>query len=140
MSELNIVVLGNPQAQKRHRSFRTGKGIRSYDPSKDDKSNFIAQLIAQIPRDFKPIAGMIQVYITYTLKRPKNHYRTGKNAGMLKDSAPYYHTKKPDLDNLNKLVLDAGSGILWVDDSLICCLSSRKHYGETPKTEIRIIY
>lgn len=39
------------------------------------------------------------------------------------------HTKRPDIDNLAKLVLDAGNGVLWEDDSQVCHLDVRKVYG-----------
>lgn len=40
------------------------------------------------------------------------------------------HTKKPDLDQLVKLLKDAGNRILWHDDSQITTLRARKVYAE----------
>lgn len=53
-------------------------------------------------------------------------------------------TRKPDLDNLAKSVLDACSGICWVDDRLIAILEQEKWIaagGELPCVcvEIRAI-
>jgi Holliday junction resolvase RusA-like endonuclease len=31
-----------------------------------------------------------------------------------------WHAKKPDRDNCDKAVLDALSGLLWLDDSQVC--------------------
>lgn len=42
----------------------------------------------------------------------------------------YYHTSKPDLDNLTKALKDALNGVIYVDDSQICFLDAKKHYGE----------
>ena len=43
----------------------------------------------------------------------------------------YFKTKrKHDIDNYNKLPLDAGNGILWEDDSLIEELIVKKHYDK----------
>jgi len=138
MDKIEFEILGDPKSQKRHRSVRTGSGIRSYDPSADDKGNFIAQLIAQIPTGFKPITEPIAVYVCFDMKRPQSHFRAGKNAGILKDNAPTVHTKKPDIDNLCKLIMDSGNGILWMDDALIYSLAVRKQYGDQPKTKIII--
>ena len=44
-----------------------------------------------------------------------------------------------DLDNLLKLVLDAGNGIAWVDDRQITKLIGEKFlYSDEPRTEVHI--
>jgi Holliday junction resolvase RusA-like endonuclease len=43
---------------------------------------------------------------------------------------------RPDVDNLAKLVLDAGNGILWDDDSQIVKLTACKSWSETPGVRI----
>ena len=45
--------------------------------------------------------------------------------------------RKRDIDNFNKLILDAGTGILWEDDSQIMKLTIAKFYDkENPRVEI----
>jgi|SRR6185369_16984055 len=46
---------------------------------------------------------------------------------------------RPDLDNLEKWILDCGNGILWEDDAQIYKLESEKMYCTNPRTEIEII-
>lgn len=48
------------------------------------------------------------------------------------------HTKKPDIDNLVKSVLDAMNDIWFKDDGQIACLSVVKKYSREPKTIIVI--
>ena len=49
------------------------------------------------------------------------------------------HTKKPDLDNLVKAVLDAlNDGVAYTDDSKIWRIVARKEYGEEPSVWIGI--
>ena len=57
---------------------------------------------------------------------------------MLKNSAPDHHTKRPDIDNLRKLVMDALTNVFWRDDSLVCEGTTIKKYSDQPRTEIRI--
>ena len=78
-----------------------------------------------------PILGPVRVELTFVFPRPKSHYRTGKNAGVLRDDAPTWHTSKPDRDNLEKAVLDALTqlGGFWRDDSQVCAGSVSKRYG-----------
>lgn len=81
----------------------------------------------------------LHVTITFGFPRPKSHFRTrnGRTAG-LKDSAPYWHTKKPDIDNLAKAVLDAMQPDVMLDDSSICSLYVDKEYVEGTG-EIRVM-
>lgn len=48
------------------------------------------------------------------------------------------HTKKPDIDNLVKAVLDALNDVAWEDDSQIVRVAAEKEYSEDPHVYIRI--
>lgn len=52
----------------------------------------------------------------------------------------FYHLKRPDVDNLLKLVCDALNGVAWKDDSDIASIFAVKGYSEHPRTEIEIKY
>ncbi len=47
-------------------------------------------------------------------------------------------TKKPDLDNVVKVVADSLNGIAYKDDAQICFIIIVKHYGDVPRLEIQI--
>lgn len=91
----------------------------------------------------EPLALSAEFYV----KRPKYHYGTGRNAGVLKgqyvDARP---TGKPDLSNLVKLVEDGMvlAGLLPDDDQIVEFLppGPRKLYtrrlDEQPRSVIRI--
>jgi len=51
----------------------------------------------------------------------------------------WQHTKKPDLDNLIKLIKDACNKIIWKDDAQVVSIFAEKVYSETPRKEV-IIY
>jgi len=53
----------------------------------------------------------------------------------------YFNDKrKRDVDNFNKLILDAGTGILWEDDSQIRILTISKYCDKgNPRVELEII-
>jgi len=63
----------------------------------------------------------VRAVMIFTLHRPANHYRTGRNAALLTDRAPIAHGQYPDLSKLARAVEDAlvDAGVL-ADDSLIC--------------------
>ena len=135
---VEFTVIGNPKALKRHRHFKFG----TYDPSKKDKKEFYLISINNKPK--VALSGDLFLDLKFYMDRPKSHYRTGKYKDLLKPSAPrYYHSQKPDIDNLVKLVADAiqGDDRFILDDSMICSLRASKMWisqGEDPRTEVSI--
>jgi Holliday junction resolvase RusA-like endonuclease len=113
-----------PVSLKRHRHRLKGG---TYDPSKKDKDDFI-KAIENFPSEkmTKPIRCVLNFYC----KRPKNHYKTGKNSHVLKDNSPKYNINNKDLDNMVKFVLDALNDKLYTDDSLIIEINCSKLYAE----------
>jgi len=113
-----------PVSLKRHRHRLKGG---TYDPSKKDKDDFI-KVIENFPEEkmTKPIKCVLNFYC----KRPKTHYRSGKNSHMLKETAPKYNINNKDLDNMVKFVLDALNDKLYTDDSLIFEITCSKMYSE----------
>lgn len=69
--------------------------------------------------------------ITFTLPRPKGHYRTGKNAHLLRDTAPLHPVghSTGDVDKLLRLALDALQDTdVLPDDCAVVETSARKAY------------
>lgn len=133
---IKLVVLGDPKAQKRHRSVRMGKHIRQYDPSAADKADFLSMVQKNAPS--KPFDQPLRVDLNLFFSRPKSHYRTGANSELLKENSPIWHTSKPDVDNCIKGYMDALNKVFWRDDSVICRVSILKQYSNSPRVEILI--
>ncbi|WP_334299865.1 RusA family crossover junction endodeoxyribonuclease [Anaerobutyricum hallii] len=47
-------------------------------------------------------------------------------------------TKKPDLDNVIKSILDALNKVAYHDDTQIVSLSMEKFYSDSPRVEVTI--
>lgn len=122
---MKFEIVGNPVSLKRYRYTKTGF---TYDPSKRDKADFLAKCMNNRPN--KPIKTAVSVKLEFYFVRPKSHFGTGKNSGKLKMSAPAFHIKTPDLDNLVKFVLDSLNGVFYEDDRQINNLLAWKGYGE----------
>ena len=142
MAKISLVILGDPKAQGRHRTYTKGRGGRplpfaiQVDPSKKDKENLRVVVQQQAPE--QPLDGPLAVELSFYFPYRSGDYGTGRNAGILKESAPIYHTVRPDCDNCIKLILDALKSVFWRDDSLISKLSATKCYDQKPRTEIVI--
>lgn len=82
------------------------------------------------------ITSPVRVWLTFAFPRPTSHYRTGRNAHLLRDNAPRHATSHGlgDVDKLTRAVLDAlTTAGVWTDDALVVDLRVRKHYaGEHP--------
>jgi Holliday junction resolvase RusA-like endonuclease len=76
-----------------------------------------------------PWSGPLGVTLTFFFSRPGTR------------KSDLHHVTRPDLDNLIKLVLDSGNGLLWEDDKQIVFLEAAKHYCSTegdPGIEITV--
>ena len=138
-----FTVEGDPKAQPRQRHYYNKNlgHVGSYDPGTADgwKQRVSAEAIKHRPNC--PLDVGLRLRIQFRFARPASHYGTGKNAGVLKASAPKFHmVSKPDLDNLEKAVMDALTDIrFWKDD----CLVAKKETGKSwttmrPGAEISI--
>ena len=121
-----------PVSLKRHRHRLHGG---TYDPSKKEKDDFV-KAIGTLPEEKmnKPIRCVLHFYC----KRPKTHYKSGKQSHVLKETAPKYNINNKDLDNMVKFVLDALNDKLYSDDSLIFEITCSKLYSESPEGYIYV--
>ena len=133
--ETKIIVNGKPIAKARPRFGRAGKFDKIYNAQESEEGKFLLLAIEQISHVFE---GPIELTIFFYMPRPKIHYGTGKNEGVLKKSAPIFHTTKPDIDNLIKFPLDILNEVAWKDDRQIVKITAVKKYSEKPRTEILI--
>ena len=100
-----------------------------------------ASMIGCVAQDLfpTPIAGPVMISVAFRMPRLKGHFGSGKNAGVVKSTAPVYHTAKPDLDKLLRCVKDALTGIAWNDDSQVAVVAHlSKRYGDKPGAFIKV--
>lgn len=126
-SVLKMTIFGEPTPKGRPKVAMRGKFPQVYTPkqTRDAEESFLAQIIKQRPE--KPITEAIKITIDFYKAKPKS---------MPKKVVHW--TKKPDLDNMVKLVLDAMNKVFFIDDSQIIELNCRKKYDEVPRTEVII--
>jgi Holliday junction resolvase RusA-like endonuclease len=84
-----------------------------------------------------PLEGPVSMIIVFFMLRSKSHYGTGRNAGVLKKSAPLYPDKRPDLTKLIRSTEDALTNYAYKDDSQIVVRTASKVYG--PEQGCKII-
>lgn len=131
---------GTPTAKGRPRAT---KGGRMFTPAKTRQAEesiagrAMAQVLAmpEAVRAALPYAGPLLVSAEFTMPVPKS-WPMKRRIVALNGTVP--PTSKPDLDNLFKLVTDALNGVVWVDDSQIVQVTTRKRYGSEPGITITV--
>ena len=103
--------------------FHSDKKVKSYESS--------AQMIIKTKFREAMIKEPVKLEVKAYFGIPKN---TKKSEKISLINAPY--PKKPDGDNLLKMICDILKGIVIEDDNLITSKSIDKLYGETSRTEI----
>jgi len=132
---IEITIPGIPIAKKRPRFVRRGKFVGTYNCQDTEEGKFKWELLrAVLPcRDGEDplfLSGEpVGLRIIFYMPIPES-------ISKKKRAELYWHTKKPDTDNLVKFVKDCGNGVLWADDSQVCLAEARKIYADVPKTEI----
>lgn len=112
-----------PKGRPRFKSL--GKFVQTYT---DTKTRDFEALIAEHARDamgdMEPLETPLKVFLYFTLPIPTSASKKAKEALL---DAP--HTKKPDIDNLCKSVLDGMADIVFKNDGQIASLHATKRYG-----------
>lgn len=87
-----------------------------------------------------PSDQCFEVTVLCELDRPKSHFGTGKNAKILKKSAPavLHCPRTPDGDKILRAILDALTGYAWKDDKQVVMCKCRKCWSTLDMTSIVI--
>jgi Holliday junction resolvase RusA-like endonuclease len=85
-----------------------------------------------------PWDGPLGLAVRFTLRRPKGHFGTGRNARMLKPSAAPWPTTKPDASKLVRAIEDALTGVVWTDDAQVVEQLATKRYGEPEGAHVEV--
>ena len=136
--KIHIEIEGQPTPKGRPRFSRRSGHVYTTKKTRDAESTLKTKInLYKIENSLEMIFEPIDISITFFLRRPK--YMSTKK--YPDEKIP--HTKKPDLDNLTKTVLDSLNGILIGDDSQIYRCQTIKYYtakNENPKTIIEVEY
>lgn len=118
--ELRVFVAGVPVPKGSLRAFalRTGRVVTTNDSPKTKPWQSVVQLALAQGWDHDPTDESCYVSLIFRVPRPK----------ALRKKLAAQAVKKPDVDKLARLVLDAATGVVWRDDSQVTTLHARKEY------------
>ena len=130
-------VPGEPKGKGRPRVVNAGGYARAYTPEdtlvyENQVKWYYKTAAGQFKFDDKaPLAVEIDAFYQIPKSTSKK-----KHAEMMDDKVR--PTKKPDLDNVAKIVCDALNGIAYHDDSAIVDLRVRKYFNDIPSVNVTI--
>lgn len=85
------------------------------------------------------IEGPAFVIVDFCFQRPKSHFGTGRNAGALKKDVPFFYSSQPDIDKLERAILDSMTDAgVWGDDAQVATLHATKIYADLPGVRIEV--
>lgn len=84
---------------------------------------------------YVPLENRISVKIVAQFKIPKNTSKKNTENMLNGEISP---TKKPDIDNIVKIILDALNTMAFKDDNQITKLEVEKIYGEQEKIIVKV--
>lgn len=141
---IEFVVFGVPRPQGSMRLHSRGdKTVARYADNVYEWRGLVTAACREAVGDAEVHRGPVELAVVFDLPRPKGHFRTGKFAGELKESAPAYPAVAPDTDKLLRAIGDAitDAGNVWHDDAQVCRIVAEKRYvvnGYVPGIVVRV--
>lgn len=107
-----------------------------YTPTrtKDYENLIIQYFMLKYPR-FKPFEGRVSVEIIASFEIPKSTKKSDKELMLENKINPL---KKPDIDNIVKIILDAMNECAFKDDTQITKLAVEKKYAQEESIYVKI--
>jgi Holliday junction resolvase RusA-like endonuclease len=136
MMQIMFTIYGEPVPKGRPRFSTRGKFPVAYTPEKTKNYESEVGMMAKAAMGAsEPLEGALEAFIYVTFAVPASYSKKRTEACL---SGSEKHTKKPDLDNVVKAVLDGMSDIVFLSDSQITSIHATKVYGEVAKVEVMV--
>ena len=127
---MKLTIPGEPTGKARPRVTKAGI---TYTPAKTVNYETLVQELYFIQHGHKRLEGQITAEIIAYFSIPKSASKK-KRADML--SGKIRPTKKPDWDNIGKIVCDSLNKLAYDDDSGIVEGTVKKYYSDNPRVEV----
>jgi Holliday junction resolvase RusA-like endonuclease len=131
VSELNFRVIGLPGAQGSKRHVGNGRMVESSKAVAPWRDSVATAAVVAAQEQGWTAPPQVIAHIVFSFRRPKHHYRTGRNAHLLRNNAHTWHSVAPDVDKLQRSTFDAltTAGVI-ADDARIVSVYASKRYAE----------
>lgn len=133
--EVRFTILGEPKGKARPSFCRnTGHAITPKDTV--NYETLVRMEYGVAYSDFKfPDDAMLDMRIKAFYSIPKSASKKKRASMLANEIRP---TKKPDMDNVVKIIADSLNQVAYRDDTQIVDCQCRKFYSENPRVEVMI--
>lgn len=129
---MRFTIPGAPQGKARPKVTRNG----NFTPRKTREYEELVRAVwRQSGSERFPDGEPLEVLIAAYYPAPKSATKSNRFQMLLGKIRP---TKKPDWDNIGKIVCDALNGLAYKDDAQIVRGTVAKFYSEAPRVEVCI--
>lgn len=131
-----FTVEGTPVGKGRPKFARRGNFVSAYTPKKTvDYESLVKQAGQQAMGASEPLETPVSLYLYVRVPIPTSYSKKATAACLDGSQKP---TKKPDLDNIGKAIMDALNGICYKDDSQIVNIHATKVYATVAGVDVCI--
>ena len=123
-----LVIEGKPQPKERPRVYN-GHGVT---PPKTREYEKMVAWLWQMKCKAK-LTGAVRMRCTFYLPIPPSWSKKKQEDAR---QGVIYPTVRPDIDNLNKIIMDALNEVAYLDDKQVVAVISEKRYSDRPRTEV----
>lgn len=133
--QVKFTVLGEPKGKGRPRfNTHTGHAMTPKDTANYETLVHM-EYLAQCQNFRFPDEAMLDLRIKAFYSIPNSKSKKMKAAMLNNTIRP---TKKPDMDNVIKIIADSLNQVAYRDDKQIVDCQCRKFYSDTPRVEVTI--
>ncbi len=133
--ETRFTILGEPKGKGRPRFNRSTGNAMTPKDTVNYETLVHMEYLAQCNDLRFPDDAMLDMRIIAYYSIPKSASKKKKAAMLAGEIRP---TKKPDMDNVIKIIADSLNQIAYRDDTQIVDSQCRKFYSENPRVEVII--
>lgn len=131
-----LTILGKIKGKSRPKFFRRGNFVGTYTPDQTvSYENLIKLMYYEKYGKEDPVSGPVKLTLVAYFEIPKSFSRKKQ---LDAENQRIYPTKKPDFDNIEKIICDALNKIAYKDDSQIVENHTYKLYGREEKLKITL--
>lgn len=131
---IEFTIPGSPVAKGRPRFARRGTFVATYTAKPTAAHERVVAACARLAFS-APLTGSLRLEVDSYHAIPKNLSKAAKQAAANGQTRP---ARRPDVDNIAKLILDGCNGIVYADDNQVVELQARKFYAAVPRTVVRV--
>ena len=133
---IELTIEGDPVGKGRPRVTTRGKFAHAYTPKKTKNYEQHVRNTYKSKYNFSHMLhGPLESEVLAFFPIPKAASKKKKQ--FMVDNV-IANTHKPDIDNIEKSILDSLNGLAYDDDSQIISLKGEKRYSDNPRVELKI--